>query len=141
MSEQAALDAELGEFFTDYAAAWSAFDTEAVALFLAVPFMQVNGTTTEFFETGAEIDAMLAAEAERWRAAGVMAAAAAIKQVLPLPDEAARVDVEWVLSGSGAELQRLKVRYTLASEAGRWAVMVADTGRTGGACAEVGAVG
>ncbi len=124
-----ALEAELGEFFANYAAAWSAFDTEAVAAFIAVPFMQVSGTTTEFFETGAEVDTLLAAEAERWRAAGVTGAAARLLQVLALPDDAARVDVEWLLSGAGGvELQRFKVRYTLAAEAGRWAVMVADAG-------------
>lgn len=120
------LHAELREFFANYAVAWSAFDTEAVAAFIAVPFMQVSGTTTEFFETGAEIDVMLAAEAERWRAAGVTGVTARLLHVLALPDAAARVDVEWLLGGVEGELQRFKVRYTLAAEAGRWAVMVAD---------------
>ncbi len=120
------LHAELAEFFANYAAAWSAFDTEALAAFIAVPFMEVSGTTTAFFETGAEIDVMLAAEAERWRAAGVTGATARLLHVLALPDAAARVDIEWLLSGAEGELQRFKVRYTLAAEAGRWAVMVAD---------------
>ena len=120
------LDTELHDFFANYAAAWSAFDTEAVAAFLAVPFMQVSGTTTKFFETGAEIDTMLAAEAERWRAEGVTGTAARLLQVLALPDDAARVDVEWMLSSAGSEQARFKVRYTLAAEAGRWAIIVAD---------------
>ncbi len=122
------LHAELTEFFASYAVAWAAFDTEAVAAFIAVPFMEVTATATAFFETGAEIDAMLAAEAEQWRAAGVTGAAAHLRQVLALPDDAARVDVEWALSGAAGELQRFKVRYTLAADAGRWAVMVADSG-------------
>jgi len=141
MSEDTGQDklrAELGEFFGNYAAAWSAFDTDAVALFLAVPFMQVSGTMTAFFETGAEIDAMLAAEAERWRVQGVTGATVRLVQVLALPDDAARVDVEWMMSGeNGTELARFKVRYTLAAEAGRWAVMVADSGTATRAAADL----
>ena len=121
------LDAEIAAFFADYAAAWSAFDTDAVAAFVALPYMVVTAGATHFYEDATEVEDALDRAADDLQAHGVTAFEATLVSVEALPDDAARAEVAWLRLGADGALKLSYVaRYTLAKQDGHWGIVVAD---------------
>lgn len=122
------LDDTLAAFFADYASAWSRFDTDAVMAFMALPQIAVTADATHFYEAATELEDALDRAADDWQGRGVVRFEAELVRVEPLPDAAARADVHWRrLGADGQLLLEYTARYTLAEEAGRWAIVASDT--------------
>ena len=128
MSGEADIDAaSIAAFFDTYAAAWNAYDVEALLDCLAFPHLVATGTETHFFEDDDEALVNLEALIEKYRRHGVATMAHQIAGIEPLPDEAARVTLSWTL-GDAAEVPLLGFPgiYTIASEADSWLIVAVD---------------
>lgn len=118
---------ELVEFFTAHAAAWSADNADAVAADYAVPALIRTAARTTFVETGSELIALITGHLARAHAHGIVSARVDDIKMLALPDNAARVTLVWTQAdAAGATLVQFTATYTLASEAGVWAIVAAD---------------
>ncbi|MGL4542706.1 MAG: DUF6841 family protein [Polymorphobacter sp.] len=127
MSENAALDAEIGAFFVRFVAAWDGFDVEALLDCLGFPHLIASRAGTHFFEDDAEALVNLEALIDKYRAAGVRAVRCLGVTVEALPDDAARACVEWRLDdGAGAQLLHFPTLYTLAKDAEGWHIVAID---------------
>ena len=127
MNLSAANDEPVTEFFDRYAAAWNAFDVEALLDCFGFPHLVATAAQTHFYEDDAEALSNLEAMIVKYRANGVTGIERTALRSEALPDEAARATVGWRLLGTaGTELLAFTTLYTLAAEAGEWLIVALD---------------
>ncbi len=127
MSADADLDAEIGEFFDRYTAAWDAFDVESLLDCLGFPHIVASQAGTHFFEDDAEALVNLEKLIDKYRAHGVHSIHRLALAVEALPDDAARARVEWRFEdAAGAQVLHFPSLYTLALDDEGWHIVVID---------------
>jgi hypothetical protein len=121
------LDAEIAGFFDRYAAAWDAFDVEALLDLLGFPHLIATREGTHFFEDDAEALINLETLVDKYRAHGVRKIHRLALTAQPLPDEAARATVEWRFDdAAGAQVLHFITLYTLARDDDGWHIIAID---------------
>lgn len=127
MSDDAGLDAEIAAFFDAYADAWGGFDVEGLLDLLAYPHVVVTRDGSHFFEDDAEALVTLEKLIDKYRAHGVHRVHRLAFTAEALPDDAARVAVEWRFdNAAGAQVLHFPALYTLAKDDEGWHIVAID---------------
>ena len=106
---------EVREFLASFAAAWAAFDAEAVIAHYALPQIVVSGGQTVFLETENEVRASTESKLADFVEAGVNRVTFEVTGIELLPDAAARATGVWHRGGSGT-LPDEPVAYTVIED-------------------------
>lgn len=116
------------DFFDDYAAALADGDIDGAAGCFALPLMVVRSGATTFIEDEAALEASVRTLLDDWRTHGVVRGVPTIASIQPLPDDAARVVVDWSRDDAdGNPVLRFALTYTLTEEDGDWSIVLMDT--------------
>lgn len=114
------------EFFTRYAAAFTALDGDGVAALYAEPALIVHGGHGTAWPDRAAVRHNMAALCEHYRARGLQHAQPVLRQAMAQGADAGYVDVHWTLQwapaqdGTPAAPAQFRTGYLLQRTAGRW---------------------
>lgn len=121
------LKGQIAAFFDRYAAAWDAFDVEALLDCFGFPYLVATRAGTHFFEDDAAALVHLEHLIDKYRAHGVRSVHQLALTVEELPDDAARATVEWrFLSADDKPLLHFLTLYTLARDGEGWHIVAID---------------
>ncbi len=135
MSSREALRPVWERFFTRYAAAFDAFDPEAIAAFYAVPCMMIRAGEAVTLSTTSAVLANMKALVATYRSEGCKRARFGDLQVALLDPGLALVTVPWMIELLDASsTQRFRNTYELLELEGQWRIAVASTHESGGVC-------
>ena len=121
------LNDEIIAFFESFAAAWDAFDVEALLDLLGFPHLIATSAGTQFFEDDAEALANLQGLIQKYRDNGVRRFEVSALRIEAQPDDAARAGIEWRLFGAdGDQILHFPTLYTLAKDPEGWHIVAID---------------
>lgn len=121
------IDAEIASFVAAHADAWNSGDVDAIADVMGLPQMLARSDGSTFIEEDAELVAWIDARLAEWEGHGVAGVTAVVAKVEPLPDDAARVTINWrLVDDAGNPLMSFTAIDTLVSDDGDWSFVVTD---------------